>query len=58
MTEAEAKSLQKGDLVTYNGEDCVILRIHKSPVLVECKTVNQKNQQWHMVRPGGVRLKK
>lgn len=56
MTEAEAKCLKKGDRITYHGEECEVLRIHRSSgVLVECKTVNKNHMQWHMVKPGGCR---
>lgn len=55
MTEFEAKTLKKGDIVTYRGEECEILRIHKNPVLIECKSINPNHMQWHMVRPGTCR---
>ena len=56
MTEIEAKSLKKGDCVTYHGETCEVLRIHKSPVLVECKSITPGHIQWHLIRPGKCRV--
>lgn len=55
MTEFDARSLKKGDRILYHGEECEVLRIHKNPVLVECKSVNPNHMQWHMVRPGPCR---
>ena len=55
MTEIEAKSMKKGDRVNYHGEECEVIRIHKNPVLVECKSVNPKYPHWHLVKPGRCR---
>lgn len=55
MTELEAKSMKKGDRVLCGGEECVVLRIHKNPVLVECKSTAPNNIRWHLVRPGKCR---
>lgn len=55
MTELEAKSMKKGDRVMYGGEECEILRIHKNPVLVECKSTTPNHVQWHLIRPGKCR---
>ena len=57
MTEIDARSLKKGELILYRGEECEVLRIHKSPVLVECKSIGQNHRQWHLVRPGPCRMK-
>lgn len=55
MTEIEAKSLKKGDIIMIHDEKCEIVRVHKSPVLVECKSVNAQRPNWHMVKPGRCR---
>lgn len=57
MTECEAKSLKKGEHILYHGEECEIVRIHKNPVLVECKSLTPNHIQLHMVRPGPCRKK-
>ncbi len=55
MTEMEAKALKKGDIITYHGEPCEVVKVYRNPVLVECKSVTPNHIQLHMVRPGRVR---
>ena len=55
MTEAEASSMRPGDVVLYRDEPCLVLRIHRRPVLVECQTLNREFPHWHLIRPGRCR---
>lgn len=53
--EYEAKCMKKGDRVLYGAEECEIIRVHKNPVLIECKSIHTINPHWHLVRPGKCR---
>lgn len=55
MTETDAAALRNGDIIMYREEPCLVLRIHKRPVLVECQTMNREFPHWHLIRPGRCR---